>query len=504
MSDHKRMTLTGPRDPALAELLPDRIADAGGPGDGLTLVRPDPETTEVTWYDTRDSRLAAWGSCVLHRPGHGWTVLLPAADGRTVQRHVRGRDATPPEGVSSLVAAFARGQPLEPAGSANVTRHTLQLRGPGRGAATATVADDQLHLDGQPAHPVRLVEVATSPTAAPELREWLLGQLTRAGLQPQDPATAARLLRPQAPAPPPELTVPAIGPDADTAALLRNLLATWTLELVRYDPDIRTGHEDEPVHQARVAARRLRWILRAFGPFVDDGWAQRLRDDLKWLDERQAAVRDLDIARMRLEDLAASLPDPDDAAAAWRLAAATTRQRATAHTRLLAAMGERRYVTLLEQLIDAAHAPRVSPRGQEPATRAAAEVVATSWRRLKRAARRTGPDAPDDQLHQLRRRARQARYTAEAVVGVAGKPAARFARAARRLQEELGEQHDAVISQERLHALALGKGRRLREALAAGQLLAAERQAAARHAAAWPARWKKLDRAKLRAWFAKA
>lgn len=503
MGDQEQVTLSAPEDPALAALLPDRVADlsGSGPGSGLVVVRGDLGTSEVTWYDTADARLARWGASVQHQQGQGWTVLVPGADGQLREHRVRGKDAAPPAAVTNLVTAFARHADLHPAGRAQVTVRTAELRGPEGGDVAATVLDRQVHTAGHPRGPVRVLEVTGGPDAPPGLFAWLLRHLSDAGLQPRDPATQAQLVRPPTSDLPTAVTVPEVGPDARVEELLRHLLATWTLELIRHDPDIRLGHDDEPVHQARVAGRRLRWMLRAFAAFVDSTWAERLRAHLKWLDEHQAAVRDLDVARMRLIEQAATLPDRDDAAAARRLAGAYSTQRTSAHVALLAAMEDSRYVTLLDELSGAVLSPVLTERAQEPAADAAREVVGSVWRRLRKAARRVGARADDDELHLVRRRARQARYTAEAVTPVTGKPAARFARAARRLQEELGEQHDAVVSQERLRTLAVARGRRLREALAAGQLLATERQAAERHAAAWPARWKDLNRNKLRAWF---
>ena len=62
-------------------------------------------------------------------------------------------------------------------------------------------------------------------------------------------------------------------------------------------------------------------------------------------------------------------------------------------------------------------------------------------------------------------------------------------KAAKRLQDVLGEHQDAVVAQERLRALA---AREPAAAMAAGRLIERERARADRAPRAWPAAWKRV------------
>jgi CHAD domain-containing protein len=109
-----------------------------------------------------------------------------------------------------------------------------------------------------------------------------------------------------------------------------------------------------------------------------------------------------------------------------------------------------------------------------------------------------GPLPADDALHEVRIRSKRLRYACEAMACVAGKPAVELARAAADLQGVLGDFHDAIVTEEWLRAASAGAPAPL--ALAAGQLIARQRQDGSRSKAAWPDSWKQLSRKKLRVW----
>jgi CHAD domain-containing protein len=128
----------------------------------------------------------------------------------------------------------------------------------------------------------------------------------------------------------------------------------------------------------------------------------------------------------------------------------------------------------------------------------AAGIVAGSWRHLARAVAALGPEPADEALHEVRIRAKRLRYACEAVAQVVGKPAAQLARAAADLQGVLGDFHDAVVAEAWLRAASAGAPPA--QALAAGQLIAHERDDARQCRAAWADSWKRLHRKKLRTW----
>jgi CHAD domain-containing protein len=157
----------------------------------------------------------------------------------------------------------------------------------------------------------------------------------------------------------------------------------WLEHLMRQVRDVRAGRDSEAVHQIRVAVARLRvWL--ALG-----GW-RALDDDLRWLRDEAAVVRDIEV---QLEQ---------HPPARW---AARLRERhSRALPRLKRALGSERFAATIEAL-----------RAMPPVRR---EIA---YRRAARVARRALArgedlrDAPSDisALHALRCALRRLRYALE-------------------------------------------------------------------------------------------
>jgi CHAD domain-containing protein len=111
-----------------------------------------------------------------------------------------------------------------------------------------------------------------------------------------------------------------------------------------------------------------------------------------------------------------------------------------------------RYTALLDNLVDAATAPRFTDGAREPAAEVLPLLVAGPWRRLATSGRgRIGagdldPAGPDDDWHDVRIRGKRARYAVEAVAKVLGGEAVRLAVALGTVQELLGEHQDAAVA----------------------------------------------------------
>ena len=281
------------------------------------------------------------------------------------------------------------------------------------------------------------------------------------------------------------------------AEAIRRAIAASVDRLVRHDPVVREGSDPEGVHQARVATRRLRSDLRTFSPLLDPEWVAGLREELSDFAGLLGAVRDADVLLIRLRKAAATLPEPEREAAG-RVLADLEASRATERAKLLTAMDDDRYRTLLDDLHHAAAEPQVRP---EVADQDAAEVLpalaARPWRRLRHGVAALGGDPPDAALHEVRILAKRARYAAEAVAPVVGREATDFAKAVAGLQEVLGEHHDAVVAQGWLRDAA---SRHPEAAFAAGTLAGLEQAEAARQRAAWPEAWQAASLKRLRTW----
>lgn len=202
--------------------------------------------------------------------------------------------------------------------------------------------------------------------------------------------------------------------------------APWVRRLKRAVTAARETEEAEPVHQIRVATRRLiTWM--------DLGGARGTREDLRRLRNRMAARRDLDVLLER------PLPPQIETWARSRWA--------VEHAALQTALAEPAVVALLEALAALSPFPRAL---------AAARLGPLARKALRRGKvlRREDPGA--EGLHDLRRAVRPVRYALEWLE--APSPAIRA------LQDELGLIGDAAEAGAALDAWG-GSAPELRAAL---------------------------------------
>ena len=216
----------------------------------------------------------------------------------------------------------------------------------------------------------------------------------------------------------------------------RGFAAEQVARLRALGPPVAAG-DDDAVHDARTATRRLRSCLDLCGPLLGD--TAPLTHGLRDLGRDLGAARDPAVELAWLRTAVDALPD-DDPRALARLEANRLAARRSALVALRRRLRSRTHAGLLAALEEAADHPwppddgRIARRG------------ARAWHRLDRmaaAARRAGGDDRDAELHAVRRQARRARYAAEVV----GEAAARSAVLAQRVQDALGTQHDAVLVQ---------------------------------------------------------
>ncbi|HEU5307913.1 MAG TPA: CYTH and CHAD domain-containing protein [Acidimicrobiia bacterium] len=477
------------------------LGAAGALGPGLTIEPAGTKRQHATYYDTADHRLTRAGASLRFRDDDGWTVKLPGtADVALVRSelHVDGGPGDPPDAARDLVAALARRSPLQFAAHVDTERRRFWLRDDD-GDAVAEISDDDVSTRNadRTTKEFRELEVEFVESASEQLVDAVARHLHDAGAgEPQHLSKVARALGPRA-LDAPDLVPPA---DLDFAStptdVLRAALSRSTARLLAHDPGVRLGGDDEDVHQARVATRRMRSDLRTFRRALDTGWDESLREDLEWLGDLLGAVRDADVLLARLQGRVDDLPDTDHAAGD-RLLDVLRAERATARDELLAGMRSDRYLDLIERLLAASRAVPVSADGADFELELG-DLAAKPWKKLRRAVHDLDDDPPDPALHAVRIRAKRARYAAEAVASALGKEAKQFAVAVADLQDLLGEHQDAVVA-----------GRWLREhvpagdggaAFVAGQLVLVEADAADRSRDEWPAAWAAAKHPKLRRW----
>jgi len=225
--------------------------------------------------------------------------------------------------------------------------------------------------------------------------------------------------------------------------------------IARYDPLVRRD-EPDAVHQLRVATRRARSALQAFGSIIDREDTRPLCAELKWLAVELGHARDSEVMLERVRASLAGIPSalvagPVEA----RIDAHFTAELAQAGKAALAALEGQRYRRLRDDLAGLLARPPLTPLAERRAGKVLAKPVRRAGRRLLRAL--AGADEAGDRdaaLHEARKAAKRARYAAEAAVPALGSAASRQATAAKDLQQVLGDHHDSVVARAVLLDLA--------------------------------------------------
>jgi CHAD domain-containing protein len=149
---------------------------------------------------------------------------------------------------------------------------------------------------------------------------------------------------------------------------------------------------------------------------------------------------------------------------------------------LLKALDGQRYASLLD------HFEETIGSLQPAAVKLGLDEIAKKQRKkLRQETKALSDDAPDEQLHALRKRGKRVRYAYELA------DAPKVVKAAKVFQDVLGDHQDSVVAEERLRALAANAP--AEQSVAAGLLIASERERRAAARREWRSAWKSLDRA---------
>jgi CHAD domain-containing protein len=201
------------------------------------------------------------------------------------------------------------------------------------------------------------------------------------------------------------------------------------------------------IHDGRVAARRLRSVLKTFRPLLDAGRAQEYRADLRSFAAALGEVRESDVRRDLLT--AVSLGDGRVSPTAHRrLRALLEASCATARDTLRQRLAEPAWSELSRRL----RRQRTGRPLLVVRTAGLADVleqVARTWRKPLQILRHEPRSAAE--LHELRLALKHCRYALETVAGVAPDETARLLRRLRAAQDRIGDHRDVVLAQHWLH-----------------------------------------------------
>ncbi|MDQ1541096.1 MAG: hypothetical protein QOH29_1822 [Actinomycetota bacterium] len=476
---------------------------------------PSHVTMNAVYYDTPDLRMAREGVTLRRRSGGkdaGWHLKLPVIahtvpDGTGVRDEIQLPDSDEiPDELAQLVTVWVRIGSLEPVATLASDRTTLVLRA-ADGSPLAELVDDAVAVEGGAHNQARFRELEVEDIGGgAEVVAQVAAVLRDAGaVGGQFVPKVVRALGPQATAPgdpPPPLPV---GPKDPVHDVVAATLRSYTRLLMSYDVAVRRGIDDS-VHQMRVASRRLRSALRSFAPLLDAEWADELGAELHWLAGVLGAARDTEVLRDRMLVAAAELPPParPDAVAA-KLADICGKRHQAAMEELAAALRSDRYLTLLERLVDGATYPRTNDAARRPAGDVLKIAIRASWTTMRKRAdpvtrhRRRPPTASD--YHRVRIAAKRLRYLCDAAVPALGPKARKLSAQAARVQDVLGEHHDAIVAGEFITEVA-AQPRVGNLAFGLGLLFAHEQNQAQAATRSFAEIWPDVVRAKRRRWLA--
>jgi CHAD domain-containing protein len=224
--------------------------------------------------------------------------------------------------------------------------------------------------------------------------------------------------------------------------------------IVAGDSGLRYGVD--PIHDTRVAIRRVRSTLRVFAKlFDDDGAAGDLETDLKWFAALLGEVRDCQVQRRRFEDALDELPDElilgpvrsdvrNDLSGVER----------PARGRVTEAMDSSRYLGMMAVLGRWQTKPPLDEGSDVHDLRKCVKKAGRKADSRLHAAVEGGDDVA---LHSARKAAKRARYAAELLSSLQPK-ARRKAKAHKRVQGALGDHQDTVVARDVLRRMAAGTG----------------------------------------------
>jgi inorganic triphosphatase YgiF len=247
-------------------------------------------------------------------------------------------------------------------------------------------------------------------------------------------------LRSQAPEP--------VRADDSVAAAARKIVAGQLARLKENDPGTRLGEDPEPLHNSRVATRRLRAAARTFADAMPEQLRAELPDHLRWLGRALGSVRDLDVQIANLDQYTLPLPS------AYRTALQPFRnyvdaERKRRRAELLAVLNSPRYFRLLgklERFSSSQPRPeRLPDEARQLVGALAAASIEHSYKRLLRRGRRLDASSSPEELHPLRIHGKRLRYQLEFLSELTGKPGRQLVRKLVDLQDLLGGLNDHTV-----------------------------------------------------------
>lgn len=426
-----------------------------------------------TYYDTPDRALARRGSSLrVRHQGRKFVqtvkaVPLPGDSGLARgewEDRVKGEQPDPLAARSGPFLSPDIAGRLQPLFRTEVSRVTIPLAPEPATRIEAAIDRGRIsNGDNTPPEPISEVELelkSGEPTALYDVALKLLDvaplRLERRSKSERGYRLAAREAAPPKAvhAQPVELYAGLTGD-----AVLRRIGRACLDHVLRNEDAVRVGNP-EGIHQMRVAVRRLRAILSAFGPLLPPDQRRWASGELRWLGSALGDARNLDVfASELLRPARDALPDASEFE---RMALAVERRRQAAHAEVVRAIASTRYTETLLALMRWLDGDDWHAEGGQ-AVREPIEVLApVLLDRCRAQAEKRAADFPKQktkQRHRLRIALKKLRYAAELLGGLYDDaPVKQFIQRLKRLQDDLGDANDVRVARDIVESLAPHEG----------------------------------------------
>lgn len=411
----------------------------------------------VVWHDGPDFELAARGLAVatLVPPGRG-RGRPPRWRAMTLRRWIGAPQLPRGEAAEAELLAEELPADLRP-----VAAFAGNWRGLGGDGVVAEVLLGRL-VAGEREEPCCRVRLAGPADDVAAAARRLAGALPARAATTALAAEALALAGAVLPEPSAQVEMDEDAAEPTVGAAFARLFATLAATLVRLAPAV-SPQDEEPVHQMRVAVRRLRSALRVFHRAVGGAALAEADGRLRALARLLAPARAWDVFLGTTgQALVAALPDSPEVA---RLLAKAEHRRRRIYAALQARLAEPDFRLLgVDLAVLAAQQPWNAP-GEEAEARLARPVRAFARHVLSRrlhpleAAGRDLAGRPAAELHALRLGIKRFRYAAEFFAPLfPGREARRMLRRLAEMQEALGRLQDGASNAALLAELKLGDG----------------------------------------------
>lgn len=444
---------------------------------GYVVAKTGEKRLEDTYYDTEDWRLNRAGfTCRVRRKRDGDELTLKtmaeavgAVRSRTeitemLASGFGSEPAAAPGRCGEMVRLIAGRHVVRPIFVVITGRTTFDLHDDSGTVAEVAVDDTSIPAGEDAPARLRRIEVEVRPGATERAQRFVDVLVATAKLMPAAKSKFGAALDAAGLA----VTSPgdALGTETVDAgmtaaeagfAILRRQFRVF----LRNEGGTRLGQDIEALHDMRVATRRMRAAMSAFGAFLPPR-VQVLRAELGWVAAALGGVRDLDVQLERMAEWRGPAGE-ERSHTLDGIEALLAARREKARRVMLTALDSRRYDRLVERMSVTLRrgAPRSFVPGLVPLLDVAPNLVEKRYRRVRRLGDAIVPVSPPERYHELRIEAKKLRYALEFVGPVYGRQATDFGARVTALQDVLGLHQDAYVAVAELEEMATASARRL-------------------------------------------